>query len=237
MLMMGLIPALIAGLLGKPVNIVLWGTLLGLIAVYIPAIVLRLTVSLATAVQAIVITAIACGLFAAAFVPELLESFERMTSLFITLMAGKSPDSELIKPTMIALSGFITMAFALNSLAGLLLARWWQSALFNPDGFGEEFRALRLPIASAVICAGLVIMFHIYGIDYSFWATIIALPLVMVALSIVHTIAKQRQLSKTWLAIFYVFVGSSSVMLLLLAAIGFADSLLNIRDRLLSKKK
>jgi len=232
-----MIPALIAGLLGKPVSIVLWGTLLGLLAVYIPAIILRLTVSLATMVQAIVITAIGCGLFTAAFVPELLESFEKMTSLFITLMAGKSPDSELIKPSVVALSGFITMAFALNSLAGLLLARWWQSVLYNPDGFGEEFRTLRLPIGSAVLCAVLVVLFHYYGIDYSFWATIIAIPLVLVALSIVHTVARQRQLSKTWLAIFYVFVGSSSIVLLVLATIGFADSLLNIRDRFLSKNK
>ena len=237
MLMVGMIPALIAGLLGKPVSIVLWGTLLGLLAVYIPAIILRLTVSLATMVQAIVITAIGCGLFTAAFVPELLESFEKMTSLFITLMAGKSPDSELIKPSVVALSGFITMAFALNSLAGLLLARWWQSVLYNPDGFGEEFRTLRLPIGSAVLCAVLVVLFHYYGIDYSFWATIIAIPLVLVALSIVHTVAQQRQLSKTWLAIFYVFVGSSSIVLLVLATIGFADSLLNIRDRFLSKNK
>lgn len=237
MLIVGMIPALIAWFLGKPVSVVLWGTLLGLLAVYIPAVILRLTVSLATMVQALVVTAIGCGLFTAAFVPELLESFEKMTSLFITLMEGKSPDSELIEPSVVALSGFITMAFALNSLAGLLVARWWQSLLYNPDGFGEEFRALRLSIGPAGICAILVVLFHYYGVDYSFWATILAIPLILAALSIVHTVARQRKLSKTWLAIFYVFVGSSSVVLLLLAVIGFADSLLNIRDRFLGNDK
>jgi uncharacterized BrkB/YihY/UPF0761 family membrane protein len=80
-------------------------------------------------------------------------------------------------------------------------------------------------------------LFHYYGVDYSFWATILAIPLILAALSIVHTVARQRKLSKTWLAIFYVFVGSSSVVLLLLAVIGFADSLLNIRDRFLGNDK
>lgn len=234
MLMVGMIPALIAWLLGKPVSIILWGTLLGLLAVYIPAVILRLTVSLATMVQALLITAVGCGLFTAVFVPELLES---LTSLFIAMMEGRSSDSELIKPSVVMMSGFITMAFLLNSLAGLLLARWWQSLLYNPEGFGEEFRALRLPLGFTGLCAVLVVLFHYYGVDYSFWATIVAVPLVLIALSIVHSVARQRQVSKTWLVIFYVFVASSSIVLLVLAVIGFADSLLNIRDRFLGNDK
>ncbi len=237
MVMMGIMPALIAWLIGKPASIVLWGTLLGFIVVYVPAVLLRLTVSFALMVQALVVTAIVCGLFTLAFAPGLLESFEKMTALFIATMEGKSLDSELITPSSVALSGFVAMAFALNALAGLLLARWWQSLLYNPDGFGVEFRELRLPIGASVLCAVLVVLFHYYGVDYSFWATTLALPLILVALSIVHSMAKHRQLSKAWLAIFYLFVASSSILLLLLAFVGFIDSLLNIRDRFWRKNK
>lgn len=237
MVMVGVIPALIAWLVGKPASILFWGTLLGFVAVYIPAVILRLTVSLALMVQALVITAIACGLFTLAFMPGLLESFENMTSLFVAAIEGKPLGSELVRPSSIALSGFISMAFLLNALAGLLLARWWQSLLYNPDGFGVEFRELRLAIGPSVLCAALVVLFHYYGIDYSFWATVLALPLVLVALSIVHSMAKHRQLSKAWLTIFYVFVVSSNILLLLLACVGFIDSLLNIRDRFWRKNK
>ncbi len=237
MVIVGVMPALIAWLIGKPASIVFWGTLLGFVVVYAPAVLLRLTVSLALMVQALVVTAVACGLFALAFAPGLLESFETITSLFITTMQGKALDSELVTPSSVALSGFIAMAFALNALAGLLLARWWQALLYNPDGFGVEFREMRLPVGPSVLCAVLVVLFHYYGIDYSFWATTLALPLILVALSIVHSMAQHRQLSKTWLAIFYVFIASSNILLLLLALVGFIDSLLNIRDRFLDKNK
>lgn len=237
MVIVGVIPALIAWLVGKPASVVFWGTLLGFVVVYIPAVLLRLTVSLAQMVEALVVTAIACGLFTLAFVPELLESFESMTSLFVAAMEGEPLGSELIKPSSVALSGFISMAFSLNALAGLLLARWWQALLYNPGGFGAEFRELRLAIGPSALCAVLVVLFHYYGMDYSFWATVLALPLILVALSIVHSMANYRQLSKTWLTIFYVFVASSSILLLLLACVGFIDSLLNIRDRFWRKNK
>ena len=45
------------------------------------------------------------------------------------------------------LSALFASGFVLGLISALLLARWWQSALFNPGGFREEFHALRLPRA------------------------------------------------------------------------------------------
>ena len=45
------------------------------------------------------------------------------------------------------LSAFITSGFVFSLITTLLLARWWQSALFNPGGFRQEFYSLRLPRA------------------------------------------------------------------------------------------
>ncbi len=43
------------------------------------------------------------------------------------------------------LSAIFASGFVISLIVTLLIARWWQSALFNPGGFREEFHALRLP--------------------------------------------------------------------------------------------
>ena len=43
------------------------------------------------------------------------------------------------------LSAFIASGFVISLITTLLLARWWQSALYNPGGFRKEFYSLRLP--------------------------------------------------------------------------------------------
>ena len=43
------------------------------------------------------------------------------------------------------ISTIMVSGYALNLSLALLLARWWQSALFNPGGFKVEFMTLRLP--------------------------------------------------------------------------------------------
>ena len=43
------------------------------------------------------------------------------------------------------LSVFIASGFVISLITTLLLARWWQSRLFNPGGFRKEFYSLRLP--------------------------------------------------------------------------------------------
>jgi hypothetical protein len=58
-------------------------------------------------------------------------------------------------------TGMIVGSWVLSILLGLLIARWLQSMLFNPGGFGLEFVALRLhpPLVyagSACILAGLL---------------------------------------------------------------------------------
>lgn len=47
---------------------------------------------------------------------------------------------------MPAINGIIALLLGLLSSACLLWARWLQAVLFNPEGFGREFRVLTLPV-------------------------------------------------------------------------------------------
>jgi hypothetical protein len=227
-----LVPAVLSGLLGKSGVVVFWGTLLGLLAVYIPALFLRALVSWTAALQAALITAlltVGLGLLA---IPELLAAFSDMTALFLAGLSGQALSDTLPVPSQIAVSGFMAMAIFLNGVTGLLLARWWQALLYNPGGFGREFRALRLGILSSSLCAAVVALCYWQGPDYSFWATTFAGPLMLVAIAIVHSMARQQKVNRTWLVVFYLLIIIFSQMVLVLAVIGLADSWLNIRKRL-----
>ena len=49
---------------------------------------------------------------------------------------------ELIRPVLVASTAVTVQLF---SVLALMLARYWQAALYNPGGFGREFRELKLP--------------------------------------------------------------------------------------------
>ena len=49
------------------------------------------------------------------------------------------------------LTGVMASSLQVTCLLCLMLARYWQASLYNPGGFGREFRSLRLAPAVAVI--------------------------------------------------------------------------------------
>jgi len=46
----------------------------------------------------------------------------------------------------------IAYVLAFNSFTGVLLGRWLQALLYNPGGFGAEFRELRLGLIVSIVC-------------------------------------------------------------------------------------
>lgn len=49
------------------------------------------------------------------------------------------------------MTGLMASAFIVSLIFSLVLGRWWQSMLYNPGGFKQEFLSLRLDKTSAVI--------------------------------------------------------------------------------------
>ena len=48
------------------------------------------------------------------------------------------------------LTGLLAALLQILSLLSLILGRYWQAVLYNPGGFGREFRALRLSLPQAL---------------------------------------------------------------------------------------
>jgi hypothetical protein len=129
------------------------------------------------------------------------------------------------------MTGTFAAAFALISVLSLIIARNWQALLYNPGGFGEEFRQIRLgkPAAIALlvgIAIAVLSMNHL----------IIELIMVGVAifmfqgLSLVHALVKQRSMKPAWLIGLYVLIFLLLIqMIVLLATIGIIDNFVDFR--------
>lgn len=131
------------------------------------------------------------------------------------------------------LIGVIAALHGLIGFLSLLLARYWQSELYNPEGFGQEFRQLRLPLMYSL--PTLLLLLAVGSIPSSLVGILPALtfPLVMAAIALLHFVVKQKQAGSQWLVLFYatlVFFGPYIYTLLIFVAV--LDSALHLRSRL-----
>jgi len=231
LLFISLMPGLISLLLSESSPLLIWITLVSLIVVFIPALLLRITVSLSLGIIAAVAVSIVISGLAMMFASD------RIDELIALMFKGlaEQEGSETLATTMVshnAVSGTIAYILTLNAIMGLLLGRWMQALLYNLGGFGSEFRELRLSaIGAGAFFFGSVIC-RLLGAEYFWWSNVLALPLIMVALAIAHSFCqekvKQQQSSAPWLVLCYmaVFIVSPLIML-----VGFLDTWLNFRSR------
>lgn len=123
--------------------------------------------------------------------------------------------------------------FLVTSVVVTMLARSWQAKLYNPGGFREEFHGFRLSGSTAVACVVVMVAGPFLGLNsvLVIWAA--GLPMVVAAIALVHGAVGRRGMGTSWLVMFYVallILGPS--LLLLLVALAFVDSWLDIRKRI-----
>ncbi len=115
----------------------------------------------------------------------------------------------------------------------VVLARWWQSALYNPGGFREEFHRLILPRTLAL---PLMLFMLLGGGVHPLllgWIPVLTVPFVVAAIALVHGMVALRKLAVQWLFAFYLMVfllGPYFYILLIVMAI--LDSVLDFRGRI-----
>ncbi len=238
-LLLGLSPAVLSLIFGDSSSVVIWMTLLSLAMVYIPALVLRATISLPMMLVSSITAALFVALAALVLVPDLVQAVVDglLSQLGASATDGTGTDTLSAPVGFIAshsgISGVIAYILAFNGLTGVLIGRWLQSKLYNPGGFGSEFRELRLGVVFSVVCFALSVGLRYLGDGYWWWSNLFAIPLLLVAIAIAHQVVKARDLSLPWLVLSYfaVFIFMPIVM-----CIGFMDTWVNFRSRLQKKQ-
>jgi hypothetical protein len=202
---------------------------------YILAIVLRSTVSWQRVIQAALLLAVIAGLVQQQLNGDMLAHVVKGVQ---NLMMQTSPEANSVLSgesqwlLQATLGVFDTLHFVMM-LTSLLLARWWQSSLFNPGGLQLEFHQLRLSPLFAVSLIAVTVIAINSGGEYIRWVPIMVAPLVVAGLALAHGSVAKRSLGKSWLVALYgaAFILGPYVitMLVIFAAI---DTLVDIRNKI-----
>jgi hypothetical protein len=121
-------------------------------------------------------------------------------------------------------------------VATVLVARWWQAALFNPGGFGTEFRELCLPRVAlffAALVSAAVTLLALSGSELRLAGDAFVIVVILFAfqgLAVIHSRARLVALASGWMTGMYVLlVLTPQIVGPILAAAGVADSLADFR--------
>ncbi len=207
-----------------------------LLGTYLLAAVLRTTVSLPLAVLSSVavgaLSGLALLLFASGYLEQMLTVFGNfLGSLEQELSKDAQTAVEFARPTASQVAGLMGAGSSMMAIICLMLGRYWQAALYNPGGFGSEFRALRYPPMPALALVVIALALASLGVEYRTWAVIALMPLNFAGLALVHARAKQRGSGQLWMTVFYLAWLLLDPMKLLVVLIAVADSLLDFRRR------
>jgi hypothetical protein len=211
--------------------LIYWLPLLGL------ALVLRATISLDTTVQ---LLAIAGALAVIVFYVALGEPTGWLTNPSQEATELFSADTGIEQATMMQwlkvvetlVPGILVASLLTSLLAALLLARWWQSLLYNPGGFRKEFQELRLGKWLAIIMIVLFVATLISGAEVPLIANItlvMSMLYLVQGIAIAHGIVTKLGLSSAWLVAFYVLVIFAISQLVIILAV--IDAWVNFRTR------
>jgi len=143
----------------------------------------------------------------------------------------------VFEPSDLFVAGLLAWVIALTAIAALLLARWWQSLLYNPGGFGVEFHALRFDRLSATLLFAALMGCYLLGQEYVTWGNLLGLPLLLSGVALVHHSVAFAGLSTRWIVVFYMglvlLLGPLSSVLI---GLGFLDSVMDFRSRLAARR-
>ncbi len=134
------------------------------------------------------------------------------------------------------LTGLIAALLQIVSVLSLIIGRYWQALLYNPGGFGREFRAVRIPLGPAMLLlAGMVVSPNL-GVQMSMLVPLCSVPLVFAGLALIHGLVAQKRLARFWLVGLYVtLLLFMQLIYPLLVVLAIVDSLIDFRGRLAPK--
>jgi len=132
------------------------------------------------------------------------------------------------------MSGILAAGWLMQLSMSIFLARYWQAALYKPEGFASEFHQFRLRPWFLILMVALMalgMLFEPEGL-VSQLSLIGVTALFIQGLALVHGLVKQLKLKGHWLVGFYLFlIFGLPLSWTVVSAIGFIDGWLDFRAK------
>ena len=232
--------AVLAGLILSAPILAAYYVLIVWLPLVLVAVVLRQTVSLEFCLQLIA----AVSMIGLTLVYVLYPDFGEIWRTELNLMADdlvarsegtvdKAQLMQVIDQIVRILPGFFASSFMIGTMLSLYLARWWQAVLYNPGGFGKEFRAINLGKTTALIALTIAIAASLIKADIFNAMLLVVFALYLnQGVAVLHAVFNTRQLNSFWLFLVYLFMFFVPHIVVLLALAGLADTWIDFRRRL-----
>ena len=135
------------------------------------------------------------------------------------------------------LAGILVALSNIMIIIALLMGRNWQARLYNPGGFGEELRQLRVGKPAALIMLVLVIIPFVAKTNMVMELLICGIAIFMFqGIALIHALVKLYKMHQLWLVVMYILLIVLNVqMLVMLAAVGIIDSFADFRQRFIKQ--
>ena len=204
--------------------------------IWLVAIVLRETRQLPLAIEVAVFVAASgvAGFYFYAAEPAI--TWQQAFAPLLQMLPEDAPVKEM-RDWINLFSHYMTGVFAASTLFAVLfslfLARWWQSVLYNPGGFKQEFMFLRtgsrLAIASIIIMVTATVASGQLS-ELAWNITILLFVLYLfIGTSVLHTVFSTMKQSKYLVPMFYITMFFVPHVMLPVALVGLCDAWLNLR--------
>ena len=212
-------------------------TLLVVVGALALALVLRTTVSWVKVLLASVLVGVVFGLVLGSLFAEPIQAVAAELHKLMPQFMGSGweqlsadEQAQVLGLVVPVLTGLMASLLQIVTVLCLVLGRYWQASLYNPGGFGEEFRALRLPLwMAALLVAGMLLG---PSLGLPMLAPLCSVPLVFAGVALVHGLVAAKRLARFWLVGLYVtLVLFMQLVYPLLMVLAIVDSLFDFRGR------
>jgi hypothetical protein len=162
---------------------------------------------------------------------QLLESWQAQ-GLVIEPQAA----SLLVEQLPAVLTMLVAMGLLMVWISMVLLARWWQTRLYDMTPFSTEFQAIALGNSLAGLMA-LMLVLVLFMPEQSLIQDalgVLSLVFMLQGLALIHFWQSVKQVSKGWLVLIYVLLGVLPQMMMMVATLGWLENWINWRDKITS---
>ncbi|MEJ2591968.1 MAG: DUF2232 domain-containing protein [Candidatus Thiodiazotropha sp.] len=165
------------------------------------------------------------------------QQLEPMAQRFVDAgVFNQAQSVEAIKRLSGMMCGIVAAGFVLQLLLSLYLARWWQALLYNPGGFGAEFRQLRVHKVVGVLGLAVSAVWLIPGLRMPGALSCIGAVLLSVfllqGLAVAHGVFGGMKYPRRWLfGIYLLLLLFLPQVAVVLVTVGLLDVWLDFRSR------